>query len=166
MATQIWGPPAWKFMHSVTFAYPKSNPTNDDKENMVNFISACGKVLPCIKCREHFRKLLLDHPPHRYLGSREAISRWLVDRHNDVNIRLNKPTLDYDFVRRQYEDEMNICKLSNNSANATTSECPANSRKTVQLALLWTLIGVFILLFVVIIAYSIMSNGKKSSAKK
>jgi hypothetical protein len=161
MATQIWGPPAWKFMHSVTFAYPKSDPTEEDKENMVNFINACGRVLPCIKCRAHFRKMVRENPPHRHLQSRETISRWLVERHNDVNRRLNKPTLSYDYVRRQYEDEMNICKFSGGDQGEREKTDCNNVWKQVQNALLWVLIGCFILLFLFIIAYSVMRrNGK------
>ena len=47
MRPEIWGPHAWIFLHSVTLEYP-DNPTDEDKQNMINFIDSLGNVLPCI----------------------------------------------------------------------------------------------------------------------
>ena len=33
MNPEIWGPPAWMFLHSISLAYPK-NPTDVDKTKL------------------------------------------------------------------------------------------------------------------------------------
>ena len=36
MHPELWGPGAWKFLHSITFNYPKE-PTSRDKEYHAKF---------------------------------------------------------------------------------------------------------------------------------
>ena len=39
MNPEVWGPPAWTFLHSITLAYP-DNPSDIDKSNYENFFSS------------------------------------------------------------------------------------------------------------------------------
>ena len=95
----LWGPGAWLFLHSVTFAYP-TNPSDVDKREMTRFFSSVGRWLPCAKCRNHFQNALKTSPPN--VDSRESLSRWLCDVHNEVNARLGKPTLSYEKACKVY----------------------------------------------------------------
>ena len=46
----LWGPHLWRFLHYLSLSYP-SNPTDEEKEIMLNFIESLQEVLPCEKCR-------------------------------------------------------------------------------------------------------------------
>ena len=57
MLTQIWGPPLWHFLHTMSFNYPV-NPTQNDKNNYRNFVLNLKHILPCGKCRKNLTKNL------------------------------------------------------------------------------------------------------------
>ena len=57
MNPEIWGPPAWTFLHSVTLAYP-DNPSDRDKSNYENFFNELQPILPCAKCSQNYMKHL------------------------------------------------------------------------------------------------------------
>ena len=85
MRPEIWGPHAWIFLHSVTLEYP-DNPTDEDKQNMINFINSLGYVLPCIKCRNNFKIHLTKFPlTDKVLETKQNLVYWLIDIHNCVN---------------------------------------------------------------------------------
>ena len=80
--TNVWGPPAWLFLHLVANNY---DPDRHD-EYKTFFISLKG-VLPCKTCRENYHKNLLKFPLKKeVMLNREMFSRWLFDLHNQVNI--------------------------------------------------------------------------------
>lgn len=85
MNPKIWGPAAWKFIHSVSLAYP-INPSNEEKENMLTFITILPKILPCEKCRyncmTHMGTLQITDD---ILSSRDKLIKWFIDLHNCVN---------------------------------------------------------------------------------
>ena len=55
MMTSIWGPPAWHFLHIVSFNYP-INPTKMQKEHYYNFFNNLQNILPCKYCRDNLTK--------------------------------------------------------------------------------------------------------------
>lgn len=146
---RIWGPDAWNFMHAVTFAYP-DQPCAQDKANAIAFFEFVGKSLPCTKCRHHFGKMLSEKPPD--VDSRATLSRWLVDRHNEVNVRLKKPTLSYDFVQQKYKDMRSMCPKSSPSSSSefsfSGSKGDNNSKSTIMALViaLIVVIGLFLVL--------------------
>lgn len=120
---RIWGPKAWDFMHTVTFAYPENNPSDLDKQNIIQFFQSIANNLPCKQCKFHFSKLLEEYPIPA--ENRETLSKWLVDRHNDVNKRLGKPIYPYEFVIKKYQDMSNLCPttLSSSSSSSSSASC-------------------------------------------
>ena len=56
---KIWGPSAWKFIHTIALSYP-DNPTPFDKENYKAFFLSLQNVVPCARCREHYEKNIKD----------------------------------------------------------------------------------------------------------
>ena len=88
----IWGPHGWKFMHYVSLGYPE-NPTIDNKNRYKNFYYSLQDVLPCEKCRENYKKNILEYPIDDHLDNKDSLVRWVIDIHNRVNTELNKPTL-------------------------------------------------------------------------
>lgn len=100
-----WGKPFWNVMHSITFTYP-DNPTDDDKERVRAFFRIIPHFLPCSICGLHFFKEMGDHPlTDEVLVSMDSLSRWLVELHNNVNVRLKKPVLTYDVIKKFFFED-------------------------------------------------------------
>lgn len=88
--TEWFGPCAWKLLHSVSFTY-LDNPTPRDKENYKNFYNSLQYVLPCAGCRENWAKKLKTTPmTDEVLKNRATLSKWVYDRHREVNIATGK----------------------------------------------------------------------------
>jgi FAD-linked sulfhydryl oxidase len=118
---RIWGPKAWDFMHAVTFAYPSEAPSEEDKQNIIQFFDSIGNCLPCAKCRFHFKEMLKKWPVPTF--NREELTKWLVDRHNDVNVRLGKPVYPYDFVKKRHQDMSNMCPAAEAACTEALKKC-------------------------------------------
>lgn len=54
------------------------------------FFDALGDLYPCTHCAEDYRADVRKAPPA--VESRAALSRWLCERHNEVNEKLGKET--------------------------------------------------------------------------
>ena len=101
----VWGPKAWDFLHTVSFAYP-DEPSNEEKQSAMNLFMSLPDMLPCKLCGDHCRQNLQKNPPK--VGSKEELARWLVDFHNAVNEQTNenkgtnKKMYTYEQAERQY----------------------------------------------------------------
>ena len=91
MDTTIWGPPAWKFLHTITFNYP-DKPNQSEIDITYLFFSSLSEMLPCKICQQHFKQYLTKYPIQDALLSRDGLINWLVNLHNHVNILLGKKT--------------------------------------------------------------------------
>lgn len=132
MDVRLWGPDAWNTMHAITYSYPKHSPTAENKRDMTEFFEAIADVLPCFECRKHFKSMLRRYPITEHLGTRHDLTRWLVDRHNDVNRRLGKPIVDYAFVDAKYSDYGNVCPMNsapNGESNALFDASQINAMR-------------------------------------
>ena len=69
MSPNVWGPKAWDFLHTLSFAYPE-NPTEKEKQSMLNFFNSLPDILPCKMCANHCRENLSSIPPQ--VDSRES----------------------------------------------------------------------------------------------
>lgn len=96
MDPNIWGPSAWLFLHSIALNYP-DNPNIIQKNNYINFINSFTRIIPCQKCKIHFKNLLKKHPINmKVLRSKLSFLEWINLIHNKVNIRLKKKTFTLD----------------------------------------------------------------------
>lgn len=84
MDPDIWGPPAWKFIHLLTLNYP-NKPSFEDKYNYKEYILSLQKVLPCDTCSNHFKNKIEQSNFDNILQSRETLFEWFVDVHNSIN---------------------------------------------------------------------------------
>jgi hypothetical protein len=98
--TQIWGPPAWKFLHTLTFSYP-DNPSQMEREHAERLFESMRYLLPCQSCRKHYDIEYAKNPPDTTSGT--TLSSWLVDVHNRVNVRLGKDVVSYLDAARMYK---------------------------------------------------------------
>lgn len=103
MEPKIWGPPAWKFLHSITFQYPE-NPSDIDKQRYYTFFNSLKYVLPCPNCQEHYSKNF-DSIPIK-LEKKEELIEWLIDIHNEVNKLTGKKVYPYEKVYQEYSSEL------------------------------------------------------------
>ena len=102
MDPEIWGPPAWKFIHLLTLNYP-NKPTFQDKYNYKQFILALQKVLPCDTCANHFQQNIQNSDFNDILRSRESLFEWFVDVHNSVNKQNKKKQWSYNDVYKNLQ---------------------------------------------------------------
>ena len=75
MESEVWGPSAWTFLHTVTLNYPEE-PTNEDIKQHKIFFETLGNILPCPKCREHYNQSIIDEPVK--LDSKESLTKWFL----------------------------------------------------------------------------------------
>lgn len=119
MQTESWGPPAWVFLHSITFNAPKVI-----KEPMTtqytSFFTSLQFMLPCKYCRQSYVYFLEKLPIKDYCDTRVGIVYWLYALHNLVNHKLNlqhkknvKPIPTFDDIVMKYNNMKAIAeKLS------------------------------------------------------
>ena len=101
METNVWGPSAWKFLHTITFQYPE-NPTDIEKRKYYVFFNSLKDVLPCPNCREHYSEHFNKIPIQ--MESRKELIEWLIDIHNEVNQKNGKRVLQYEEVYKKYNE--------------------------------------------------------------
>ena len=101
MNINIVGPPLWRSLHAITFAYPETA-TTEQSQSAVAFFDALVPLFPCDKCRPHLAAELQRHPVKDVAGGRDAFARWLVDLHNRVNARLGKPQWTFEAAAAEY----------------------------------------------------------------
>lgn len=91
MNTALWGPAAWKVLHTLPWLYAEPELTPEQREEVVGFYYALANVLPCIHCRTSVRALLKAYPPRDYAAQRVQLAQYASMLHNLVNLKLGKP---------------------------------------------------------------------------
>lgn len=102
MNSDVWGPGAWTFLHSITFTYPHKPDYNTRKE-FYNFFDNLKNVLPCNICMSHYKKHLKDSPLINHLDSKEDLIKWLINIHNKINELNGKRIWKYEEVIHYYD---------------------------------------------------------------
>jgi hypothetical protein len=80
------GPWFWRLLHGLAELY---DPRRHRRAMERMLTGGLLHLFPCRYCRRHYRIHLARRPPR--LGSRDALVRWVVALHNDVNATLGKP---------------------------------------------------------------------------
>lgn len=84
----------WYEIHSYALHKVKNS---RDKLWYDIYIENLIDLFPCLDCKQHFRKYVMDHPISNakitiYKNMDVTYFQWTVDFHNSVNMRLHKPT--------------------------------------------------------------------------
>lgn len=108
--TNIWGPSAWTFLHAVSFAYPEE-PTEEHKRAALNLFESLKFLLPCGECCSHYCTVFDKDAFLRALENRDKFSKWVVDFHNSVNLRLRKPVFSYKDAKEKFLTEEAQCEV-------------------------------------------------------
>ncbi|KAG7093994.1 hypothetical protein E1B28_007624 [Marasmius oreades] len=85
------GNATWTFLHSTAAYYP-NRPTPNHRANMLLLIRAIPTLYPCSHCADDFGQDVKVNPPD--VSSRAGLSKWLCERHNEVNLKLGKKPFD------------------------------------------------------------------------
>ena len=85
------GRATWTFLHTTAAYYP-DKPSASQRTRMLGLLFALPVLYPCSWCAMDFGEHMKVNPPD--VSSRTALSRWLCERHNEVNQKLGKPTFD------------------------------------------------------------------------
>ena len=95
------GRATWTFLHTTAAYYPE-NPTPTQRASMLSLLKSLPLLYPCGHCASHLGENLKDNPPK--VGNRFELSRWLCERHNDVNVRLGKEKFNCAKVDERWKD--------------------------------------------------------------
>lgn len=99
-----WGPVVWHALHYVTLGYP-DKPSIEQKNKYKQFFTLLSDVLPCSICANHFTENLVKMPlSDNILNTKESLIKWLIDFHNVVNEKNNKPIILYKEARQLIEN--------------------------------------------------------------
>lgn len=143
MNTNCWGPGAWNFLHAISFNYP-DQPSEKDKQDHITLFTHLQNILPCPTCRDEYAKMLSQFPVKDAVHSKEALTRWLVDIHNRVNKRLNKPHMPFDQVKERYESMRGKCSITTTQKVEKKNQCV-----------------LYIIIFLIIIICILVWNNRK-----
>ena len=115
-----WGPSAWTFLHTISFAYPE-NPDEATRAGMQQFFASLGHVLPCQKCRLNYHKHLQEIREDPF-KNRDTLTRWVVELHNQVNKAQHKQLYEYNDVKDMYTGNHLLCGAQNSEKTTKTSK--------------------------------------------
>ena len=101
MDPKIWGPYFWFTLHTITLSYP-DNPNYENKRQYNDFFIGIQNVIPCPKCREHYKTHLSNYPISTALDSKEHLVTWLFNMHNIVNESLGKNKMEFADFQEKY----------------------------------------------------------------
>ncbi len=94
MSKSVWGPATWQLLHSMVL---KINDTIDSSQlnELKTLIFNIASNLPCPYCTQHALSYLKTNH-FSLIDNIFALRVFMHKFHNDVNIRLKKPTMTYE----------------------------------------------------------------------
>jgi len=95
------GRATWTFLHTTAAYYPEK-PTPTQRANMLMLLRSLPVLYPCTWCADDFGNDINRHPPD--VSGRGALSRWLCERHNEVNEKLGKEKFNCAKVDERWKD--------------------------------------------------------------
>ncbi|KZT25230.1 FAD-dependent thiol oxidase [Neolentinus lepideus HHB14362 ss-1] len=98
---EVLGRSTWVFLHTTAAYYP-DKPSPTQRANMLNLLHALPVLYPCSHCASHLGEEMQVYPPD--VSGRIPLSRWLCERHNEVNERLGKEKFDCAKTDERWKD--------------------------------------------------------------
>lgn len=90
--SKYWGKHAWIFINSIAITYDGKN-----KDDYIKFFTNLTEILPCNKCREHFKKNLLTLKDSD-LVDKYTLLKWLINVRNSIYLEQKRPTVDMEYT--------------------------------------------------------------------
>ncbi|KAF5383723.1 hypothetical protein D9615_003585 [Tricholomella constricta] len=95
------GRATWTFLHTTAAYYPE-RPSPTQRANMLMLLRSLPVLYPCTNCADDFGEDMKTHPPD--VSGRVGLSRWLCERHNEVNEKLGKERFDCAKTDERWKD--------------------------------------------------------------
>jgi FAD-linked sulfhydryl oxidase len=95
------GRATWTFLHTTAAYYPVQA-SSTQQTSMRSLLQSVGMFYPCSYCATDFRERMKAVEPD--VTGRAGLSKWLCERHNEVNERLGKSSFDCDKVDERWKD--------------------------------------------------------------
>jgi len=86
-----WGPPLWRILHTLAERLGRQTIpllATDERRAWVGFLRSIEGVMPCAKCRAHYRAWRLKNPVEKFINAydlKETAREWLWTLHTEVN---------------------------------------------------------------------------------
>jgi len=85
---KIWGPKYWFVMKNIASNFP-DHPTEQEKNDAINFFSSFKTLLPCQDCRDHYIQIVQKNGPIFTNGSsKTALVDWVNVLYTDITNNL------------------------------------------------------------------------------
>lgn len=84
-----WGRPTWTLLH-LHASYYSNNPTPLETKQKLSFFKAIIDGIPCHTCKAEAEAYCKTHPIENAMKNGCELSKWTLDFHNNVNVRLKK----------------------------------------------------------------------------
>ena len=103
-----WGPIFWALLHGLAEkagTAPMPGLQGDEIRAWRGVLSFLPKTLPCDDCKSHLQDYIITNPievPDNFSGLHDYVKKWIYNLHEDVNMRLGKPTFLYDNLSNEY----------------------------------------------------------------
>lgn len=102
VSKSVWGPCVWYLFHTLAYKAVPGD-FNLIKDDLIQYIQRICSNLPCPECTQHATEYMKSHSRIiAQITTKEQLHYFLVDFHNTVNIRKNKPTLTYEQANEMY----------------------------------------------------------------
>jgi hypothetical protein len=108
----IWGPPFWFTLQTISINYPVS-PNETTKKKYYDFIQNIPLFIPNDSFGNKFIQLLDDFPVTPYLDSRTSFMKWINFIHNQINKELGKPIIEFQDGINKYYDHYKPQEIKN-----------------------------------------------------
>jgi len=163
--SSVWGPLLWKVLHIMAEEYPVE-PSPLQQEQGYNFFHSLGFMLPCEMCRNHYQEYMNQHDSQLSvaLKSRNTLAEFVIDFHNQVNKRLDKPQwTNIEQTRQKYQhmhkfDDNANCFIETTSGRSL--KCRKNGIKPIHVGL------VFLVLAGMIVAWRLHHNRRMTLVRR
>jgi hypothetical protein len=125
MRTTFWGPNAWNFLFTcILGSYPEKIDSRDKehikiKKEFNNLFMSLGYVMPCVFCRESYKKFIKEMPLDNNLSGRIKLCFWLYKLKDKVNKKLIKQ--ETECFKTEHEKLLN--KLKDKKINKSQYKC-------------------------------------------
>lgn len=118
MDSKIWGSYAWYFIHLLTYCMPtNTDEFNKYKQHYIDFFNSLAVLLPCSKCRAHYKAYISKNTIAEYCVNKNKAVQWMIDLHNDVSRRLTNYGIKRNIYSRPDVDNIYLDKSGNIKIN-------------------------------------------------
>jgi hypothetical protein len=99
----VWGPCVWYLFHTLAHKAVPAN-FNEIKDDLIQYIQRICANLPCPECTQHATEYMKTNARIiAQISTKEHLQYFLVDFHNTVNSRKQKPKFTYEEANNKYK---------------------------------------------------------------